>query len=378
MKLAVKKNLLIIVGIALLSIPTILHNAGFTKPARSKKPPRHIIFPYLKPSRLLTAKTGEKSISDSISLYYSEMAGFKEFLLPVFMSIKNHIFNVSPYPGKVVYGREGWLFLGDDNSKVISESKGLINFTDKELNKILINMLNVNEYCRQRNIQFYMAFAPDKSDIYGNLLPIFKTDRPTKLDQVTSCLSKSGIKIINLGRDFGKYKDRRLYLKTNSHWNQFGMFIGYQSLMKEIQFDFSKVTILNIEQFVLDTIQKDEEDLTRMISLKRIDQEVLLTPKYRSISSVEKNKITIPKGYTLNPKLFEHRFSKLNRNYKALVFHDSFFEFISKFMKENFKESVFLYSSFNYRLIDDEKPDIIIYELAGREVDVLLQEHVIL
>ncbi|MCK9423297.1 MAG: hypothetical protein M0Q38_11930 [Bacteroidales bacterium] len=378
MKVLMKKVILIACVIILLSIPIIIHITGIIKLSPFNKFHKQAVFPHFTFNSLFINKPGEKSFSDSIEQYYSAISGFRELLVPVFLVVKNELLHVSPYPRKVVYGQNGWFFLGDEYSNVIRESKGLINFTEKELRRIHENMLETKEYCRRRNIKFYLAMVPDKSVVYGCYLPIEKADRPTKLDQVKSRLKNSDFNVIDLGKDFMKYNNRELYLKTDSHWNQFGLFIGYQTLMNEIKTDFPDIQVLKLDQFMIDNVEESTGDLTAMISLERKEQQIRLIPKFKTETTLGKKKIPVPDGYPFNPKLFERRFFNKNGKYKALIIHDSFFKSMPKFMKESFRESVFIWCYFNYRIIDDEKPDLIIYELAGREIDALLQDHVVL
>ena len=378
MKVDLKKFLVITCGIILLLSPTILRTTGAIKTPESGLFNRQPVFPHLEISHLLSFKPGKKSVTSAIVRYYSEICGFRELLVPLYLEIKSNLFHVSPYPDKVVYGQQGWFFLGDEYSHVISESKGLINFSEQELKRIEDNMLNTQEYCRRRNIRFYLALAPDKSDVYGCYLPIEKANRPTKVDQVVTRLSKCNFRIINLGKDFTLYNNRQLYLKTDSHWNQFGLFIGYQTLMNAIKTDFPDIQPLNINQFVIDTVDDYKGDLTSMMSLKRKDQRIEFKSKIVSEVSHENKRLPVPEGYTLDPTFYERRFFNKKGNHKTLIIHDSFFHSMPKFMKENFRESVFLWCYFDYRIIDREKPELVIYELAGREIDALLQDHVIL
>jgi hypothetical protein len=371
----VKKISFIACMVILLAIPYLLRVSGVTTSPPFNKFKVRGVFPNMKFQPGFTSNPSEKTFSDSIVQYYSDASGFRELLIPVFLGIKNYLFHVSPYPGKVVYGLNGWFFLGDEYSDVIRESKGLIKFSDNELQKIRENVDNASNYCRKRNIRFYLAIVPDKSSVYGTSLPIEKANQPTKFDQVKSIHTNSNFKIIDVGGDFNQFGNRELYLKTDSHWNHFGLFIGYQTLMNEISIDFSNIHVLNLDQFKIDSVEDYSGDLTKMISLRVRDQKIGLTPIFKTEATIEKTRIPLPKKYTRS--IFERRFVNKNKKYKALIFHNSFFKFMPKFMKENFRESVFLRSSFNYTIIDSEKPDLIIYQIAERELDVLLNDLVV-
>ncbi len=56
----------------------------------------------------------------------------------------------------------------------------------------------------------------------------------------------------------------------------------------------------------------------------------------------------------------------------AVVFRDSFFMGLLPFFAENFNHAVYRWSfDFDEKLIDTEKPDLVIYELAERYLGIL-------
>ena len=70
--------------------------------------------------------------------------------------------------------------------------------------------------------------------------------------------------------------------------------------------------------------------------------------------------------------MYESRYIGNANKFKILVFHDSFFNGMSKFFKESFGETVFVWSDLQFGLVEKEKPDILIYERVERDIDMLL------
>lgn len=315
---------------------------------------------------------------DSLSQYYNHVLGYQYLMVSLYLGIRNSVFHVSPYPDKVVFGLNGWFFLGDHYSNVIKETKGLINFSGTELLRIHHNMMQTKEYCCRRKIKFYPAIAPDKSNTYGKYLPITKSKLPTKFDQVISLFRNTGFIVVDMGSENSNYENRQLYPKSDTHWNQLGLFLGYTALMKEIRKDFPDLMLLKLEQFLIDTAYTTMGDLARMVFYPTNDRQIFLRPKDKSHALKQKGELPVPAGYSINPASFESRFTNETGKYKILVIHDSFCGELPQFMKESFRESVFLWTYFDYKLIDKVNPDILVYELAERSLDFLLYDHVVL
>jgi len=99
---------------------------------------------------------------------------------------------------------------------------------------------------------------------------------------------------------------------------------------------------------------------------------------YKRNATLVKDKLKVPDGYPNDPEAYELRFhSKDNdkKKLKILVLCDSFGGYFSKFLKEHFNETVFIWDTkFDKKLILQEKPDIIIQEFVSRNSDFLLKK----
>ena len=174
-----------------------------------------------------------------VNSYYSDHLGFRSELLSLYRFCKVSLFGGILYPEKAVRGTDNWYFLGDSFNNVIKESKGIIYFSETQLDTIEKNLLTIDKECRERGIKLYVAIAPNKLSVYGKYLPILQFDHPTKPEQLISRMKRDRIPVIDLKKDFSHYSDRRLFHRNDTHWNSFGAFIGYRTLMDVIAEDFS-------------------------------------------------------------------------------------------------------------------------------------------
>lgn len=310
---------------------------------------------------------------DQFNSYYSDNFAIRQILIQLYINTKIKLLNANPFPQKLVFGKGEWIFLGDSYSNAITETKGIKNFSEQELEKITKNIIEYKKYFDEKHIKFFLAVAPEKSTVYGQKLPIIQSVRQTKLEQVKKQLSAIGFNLIDLKDDFSKDRNFPLYYKTDSHWNQIGMYFGSLSLMKTIGSSYPMLKILKFEDFSIDSSKCNfNGDLAGQLSLKTPERKYVLT----SVCHIERiklpKKLTIPASYAFNPKLYERRFEIKNGNLKILIFHDSFFQEMHKFIAESFRETVFIWSVWEKEIIEQEKPDIVVYEMVEREIDKLL------
>jgi len=163
-----------------------------------------------------------------------------------------------------------------------------------------------------------------------------------------------------------------IYYKYDSHWNEFGEFTGCQTLISRIKEDFPQVRIMQVDDYIIDTIRDYKGDNAQMLFLPWIDNQYVF--RERKLSGVLElpDKYSIPSTYLWDPANYERRFECKQQTLKVLIFHDSFFREMPKFIAPSFRETVFIWAWWDKKIILNEKPDIVIYEKTERDIDHLL------
>ncbi|WP_108809337.1 alginate O-acetyltransferase AlgX-related protein [Aquimarina spinulae] len=318
-----------------------------------------------------------KENEKKISLNFKRNFPLKSDLLKIYTNFKTNILNVNPIPNKVIETENEWKFLGNNFSNALSESKGLVVFTKKELASLKKFLILKKEWLKERNIAFYIAIAPNKHTIHSDMIKIKKYERNTKLQQLDSLCKIIDVNFINLGANFPKGNDTILYHKTDTHWNGYAGFYAYQSSMNFITRDFKK-TIFG--QYKLDNMEAYVEDnkigdLNNMLMNNKTEDFIHLKFKTPEKAIEQTDQLTVPIGYHNADRLYEKRFQNAssNNNLKILVFHDSFFPYYEKYFSETFNHSVFIWNhKFDKDVIEIEKPNILYHEIVERDIDVLL------
>jgi hypothetical protein len=279
----------------------------------------------------------------------------------------------------VIQLEDGWLFCGDTYSDNLSESLHYVNFNPLQIDTLKQDLKEKKEWSRQNNIDYYLAIAPNKESVYSDLIPLKKLEKQSKMEQLEQICSDNEIGYINLGKNFPQKSSQILYHKTDTHWNEYGGYFGYTSILESLNLN-SKTNFSPISSTNYEIINSDEiiGDLNEIRGREKNEPLVAMKAKnYKELATSAPKKLSVPEGYPNNPISYERRYTSHKKPLKIIVFCDSFGGYFVKFLKEHFNETVFIWShEFNKELILKEKPDIIIQEFVERHVDFILQPNI--
>ncbi|MBL0682558.1 alginate O-acetyltransferase AlgX-related protein [Aquimarina mytili] len=314
-------------------------------------------------------------LEKEISLNFKRNFPLKADLFKIYYAIKNDIFETNPMRRQVVDVKNGWKFLGDDYSNALSESKRIIVFNKKEIESLKQILTYRNNWLKERNIKFYLSVAPNKHSVYGDMIDIKEYNRNSKLEQIDSLCKTLDINFINLGADFPKDENIRLYHKTDTHWNDYAGFYAFGSIMKQITKDFvnTEFNIYTLDDMNIETTIDPIGDLNEILRLEKSEAFIHFNFKNpEKIHELDKT-LTIRKGYHKDPSFYELRYRNDINDLKIMTMNDSFFGYFRKYLVNNFGNSLFIWDYvFDENLIESEKPDILLHEIAERDVDFLL------
>jgi alginate O-acetyltransferase complex protein AlgJ len=287
--------------------------------------------------------------------FFNDQFGGRSILIRLNNFIHFKWFQVSPLKG-VLVGKEGWLFYTLDKS--MADFRGAIPFSPVHLQKIAQNLSRQTAWLRERGIPYAMLISPNKSTIYPEYMPdnLTRVSRKTRLDQVLEYVSPEEKTILVDVRKalLAAKKDQWVYGKTDTHWNAYGAFIAYREWMKSLSNSFPTVIPLPSSDFTFSVRpEKGVGDLAEMLSLVgRLDD----------------------RGVYL--KLTDNPSFRTEKIPKAVLFHDSFVWSLNPFLEHHFEQIVLQHwgkKGFDYGLIEKEKPQVVLFEIAERHLDILLK-----
>lgn len=262
-------------------------------------------------------------------------------------------------------GKDKWLFYKGDNSIINFQNINL--YSEKELEKIEKNLKLRKEWLNNQGIKYYVFIAPDKNKIYGEYYPSYiqKINQYGRAQQLKDFLKSKEIEIVYpIAELLEKKKEGLLYYKTDTHWNSYGAFIGYQELMKKIKKDFSNITILDMKNCMLTEKNYNGGDLAGMLNVDlKLYQDIMYKEfiydyTYKYLKNEGRNGVIV----------------KSKKSLKVLMFRDSFTSAMEPYISETFGDVEYIWDhNFNnyQNKIITEKPDIVIHEIVERYIDVL-------
>jgi hypothetical protein len=300
--------------------------------------------------------------------YFSDNFGLRNWLIVADRWMRYKLFNVSPNKA-ITIGKNNWLFYTPDVNYI--DSANAQAFTQGELEQIKTNLLNTQNKFKDKGIKFYFLAAPNKQSIYPEYLPDYmkKIRSDSRLDQLSSFLEKDKeIAFVNPKNELQEMKNIvPVYLKYDTHWNDWGAFVAYQKLFERINQDFKTIQAKNINDFVISQKEAPNNDLAKQMGVGGNFKEI--SPIFKD----KKNNSKVvfedcPKIYTACPLMIrEISNSKLP---KLVMFRDSFGTGLIPFITEHFQRSYFYWGSIPLPalVVDKEKPNIVIMELTEREL----------
>lgn len=301
--------------------------------------------------------------------YYNDNLAFKNEIRTKYSEILYDNFNMSSNK-KVIVGKDGWLFYnssGDGDS--MNDYRRVNSYSVEVKEKIKNNLISMHDKLKDRGSKLFVFVAPNKENIYSEFMPdminINKEKEETPTDELINYLNETtDLNIIYPKQvliDSKKIADT--YYKYDTHWNDYGAYIGTIELMKVIKPSF-KVSKINIQK-------KDVSgDLANMILMlnKLVNKEPFVS---NFIDQIE-------------PECEDRENLKFCRTKNALytktllVVGDSFRENMVQYLSKIYRKTLFIHRDYyNDNLFYEYNPDIVVYEVVER-YSYILQDSKIL
>jgi hypothetical protein len=313
----------------------------------------------------------------AFNLYYSDHFGLREQFTSIYFSL-NYKLGLQNAVGDVTFGQDGWMFLGNIKLETHNYSDPMgdtINknlFSEHQLKDFAQSIMAIKNWLKNKGIEYIYVIAPNKHTIYFDKMPkyISKQNKQSATDQLTAYLQKhTDINIVDLRPAlFEEKKKHQVFFKTDSHWNFYGANAAQFEIMKKVEPLFPKKIkpiYLKNDQFHIKT--KSNGDLAKLAKTGIIVEELAL-PVFKPGCDLIKAPPRI-KGSVIDTFLCQ------TQGLNAVIFKDSFFNYLQTYIARYFHRSIYIPGRINYDLLQHyinlEKPDIVIEELVEREFPYL-------
>ncbi len=318
------------------------------------------------PKPVFTGWSETKEFFQEIERYYDDHFGFRKRLVRWHSGWKEKLFHEAAVR-EVIIGRDGWLYTA--TNEMIENYTRIKQFSAEDLDAWQKLFETRRDWLAQRGIQYLVVFAPDKQTIYPEHLPdwLKRGAAPSKLDQIIARLNeRSTVSVLDLRPTLLDAKQREpVFLMTDTHWNQRGIFATYQTLITKLSALFPGLTPLPATFFTwqdsphpgdLAVMLGQESSFPEKNRLSITPQEPLQTEE-ASLPSAKRVAMTT----TRNPKATG----------KAIVYHDSFGHGWIPLIGYHFGEVIYIAKRpIDPALIEREKPLVVIDQIVERILNV--------
>jgi alginate O-acetyltransferase complex protein AlgJ len=178
------------------------------------------------------------SFLPDVLTFYRDNFGFRRSLIHGLAFTEVGFLHISS-KSTVILGDDGWLYLRLTDGPGSSESSQLAPLSESELDRWQYPLEQRRAWLAKKHIAYLVVIVPEKQSIYPEFLP--DGERKLQYEQWPSQLvgrlknTGSPVAILDLQPYLFEAKSReQVYWKADTHWNQYGLYVGYRAMMDEI------------------------------------------------------------------------------------------------------------------------------------------------
>lgn len=310
-----------------------------------------------------------KTFPQNFEKYFNDNYGFRKSLVSLNSHMMDKIFDESP-DARAVVGKDGWFYFDNHNS--LLDARGMATISDEMIARGVKSFGENWKKMREKNINYLLIIAADKSTIYPEFLPDYiKPNEPHRIDKFLNALKAKypDFPVIDLRPLLKKAKENEvIYHKTDTHWNRRGAFAAYIEIMKNLKIQ---------PHLREDFLEKEDEfirgDISDIMGVETTNRNYELKPKFLRQS----NEIEVSQA----EKNFFHKpiFSaNKNKNLPIIfAYKDSYFADLIPLVSEHFSQSFYINEfpcDLDFSILQKRRPNVVIQEFWEGRVEVVLSQ----
>lgn len=315
-------------------------------------------------------------LQSNLRAWFNDNLGFRSELVKFSSSFHYYVLKRST-GGDVEIGADGWLYFAKGNN--VDIARGYYpNFDEEMLERICCQQLKIQEKLNNQGIEYVLVLPPSKVSIYPEFIQsrddsVVRTPDDILADYLEE---HTAIKVVRVKDALLEAKSSgQLYFKNDTHWNEYGAYIGCSRIIE----DLNRWGM--VEHGVAEVSFKEGThygDLANMLgNADLVETEpclksVITNPAAQKNASEEKYDAVRNLSLAGSVHLYENE-EVLGP--KILMYGDSMFGawHTTELLAESCSELVFIWSyEMRQDLIDFVKPDVIIFEMAERNLNSLI------
>jgi SGNH hydrolase-like domain, acetyltransferase AlgX len=258
-------------------------------------------------------------------------------------------------PGKVLFGKGGWLFLQQDTNDVIGQHTSRVRMGRENCRawkQVLAGRIALAE---RLGVTWLCQISPDKESIYPENLPtrIVPARRRPVHEFLGIAESVEAPVVYPIDELLSAKREAELYSRTDTHWNQRGSYVAYRSLCRNLAH--------------------------QGLSLPRVDETTIRWKSEPALGDLGSKLHPPRRGTYVRAELerhsarlvFDNRVHNHGRvmifdnatgpDLSCVAFGESFANHLLLFLKESFRRLVFVHSNMLIsEVLEREHPDVVL------------------
>lgn len=163
--------------------------------------------------------------------YFEDHFAFRPYFVTADSEIMGKVFGVSNMD-TVIDGKNGWLYYAATRADYLGED----TLSERGAYNVLHNLSLLQRYVEGSGAKFLFTVAPNKNSLYGEYMPYYagrKVSDRKNIELLEPGFEKEGVLYADL---FAVFEDQTetLYLKRDSHWNQKGAVLAYNTMLDSL------------------------------------------------------------------------------------------------------------------------------------------------
>lgn len=264
--------------------------------------------------------------------------------------------------GMFITGRNGRMFLARDSSHLLDQHSGRLQITPAQLDAWRGLLERRVAALAARDCAYLMLIAPNAHSVYPEDLPARVRTAPERpVHRLLSHLSEHDLSrhvVYPLAELLERKRRREVYPRTESHWNELGAFVVYQSIAAALGLDAPMRRLIEDEVWFFELVGPGDLGVKRR--LPRKSPHLFGYPRHPTARLVDDNLVentgsVITTECAVAPET------------KCVVLGDSNAYGLLPFLAESFRRTVFAQTAaLDAGLVQREQPDVVLTVISER------------
>ncbi len=303
--------------------------------------------------------------------YFADNFGLRTGLITLYNRLQVRMLDRSP-TRKVLFGKAGWYFLQSDGG--LRDYLNRSAMTEEELFAWEAALVERRDWLSARGAEYYFFIAPNKHTVYPEYYPDYfkRLGSVSRREQITNVLARRPeLTALDLAPALRAAKQQSIaYRLTDTHWNEFGAYAAFRTMMAEIGSRTSVAGFPQPNHYRFDALEIPGGDLTRMAG---IQDQVRETVPVVSQGLEE----CARKPVSREPIVPQQRFEEItyrcaNGPIRVLFLSDSFGDFLAPFLAQQFQKLV----QVHYQALGTDNLALLRRQFARSHYDIVIEQRV--